>query len=71
MKEITLNDLLGLYEGGGIQLSVPLTERLSTTVSADLSDSAELDDIVRLYGERRVGSLDINVISEALMVRLV
>lgn len=71
MEGITLNDLLGLYEGGGIQLTVPLTERLSTTVSADLSDSAELDDIVRLYGERRVGSLDINAMRDTLMVRLV
>lgn len=38
---ITLNDLLSLCECDGIQLSVPLTPRLNTTVSADLFKELE------------------------------
>lgn len=56
---ITLNDLLTLSECEHIQLVAPLTTRLNTIVNVDMTDSAELDDITRIYSEYIVKSLDI------------
>ena len=67
---ITLNDLLALSECERIQLVAPLTTRLNTIVDVDMTDSAELDDTTRIYGEYIVKSLDILGSRNALRMEL-
>lgn len=67
---ITLNDLLALSECERIQLVAPLTTRLDTIVNVDMTDSAELDDVTRIYGEYIVKSLDILGSRNALRIEL-
>ena len=67
---ITLNDLLALCECEYIQLRVPLTARLDTIITFDSTDSAELDDVTRLYGNYIVKSLDVLGSRNALRVEL-
>ncbi|MBQ3424410.1 MAG: hypothetical protein IJH38_04340 [Clostridia bacterium] len=67
---ITLNDLLALSDCRHLMLTAPLTPRLKNTIFIDLTDSAELDDLVQLYGDRAVKGLDINCVRDALIVDL-
>jgi len=67
---ITLNDLLSLCECEHIQLIAPLTTRLNTIVNVEMTDSAELNDATRIYGEYIVKSLDILGSRNALRVEL-
>ena len=59
MKDITLNDLLAISEADHLRLKVPMTERLLATVDVDTADSAEVSDIVEVYGTMLVKAIDI------------
>lgn len=59
MKEITLNDLLAISEADHLRLKVPMTERLLATVDVDTADSAQVSDIVEVYGTMLVKAIDI------------
>ena len=59
MKEITLNDLLAISEVDHLRLKVPMTERLLATVDVDTADSAQVSDIVEVYGTMLVKAIDI------------
>lgn len=71
MKEITLNDLLEISEAEAMRLRVPMTARLVATVDVDTTDSAQLEDIVAVYGTMLVKSIDVvNTASRRLLVEL-
>ena len=59
MKDITLNDLLAISEADHLRLRVPMTERLTATVDVDTADSAQVSDIVEVYGTMLVKAIDI------------
>ena len=59
MREITLNDLLAISEAENLRLRVPMTARLLATVDVDTTDSAQVDDIVDVYGTMLVSSIDV------------
>lgn len=59
MKDITLNDLLAISEADHLRLKVPMTERLLATVDVDTTDSAQVSDIVEVYGTMLVKAIDI------------
>ena len=59
MKDITLNDLLAISEAEHLRLRVPMTARLVATVDLDTTDSAQLSDIVEMYGTMLVKSIDV------------
>lgn len=59
MKDITLNDLLAISEADHLRLKVPMTERLLATVDVDTADSAQVSDIVEVYGTMLVKAIDI------------
>ncbi len=59
MKDITLNDLLYISEADHLRLKVPMTERLLATVDVDTADSAQVSDIVEVYGTMLVKAIDI------------
>ena len=67
---ITLNDLLALSDCRHLMLTASLTPRLKNTIFVDLTDSAERNDLIDLYGDRAVKSLDINGVRDALIVDL-
>ena len=48
---ITLNDLLTIVDARQLRVIVPLTERLKARITVNTRQSAELDDITRLYGD--------------------
>lgn len=58
MKDITLNDLLAISETEHLRLRVPMTARLIATVDVDTTDSAQVDDIVEVYGTMLVKAID-------------
>lgn len=71
MKEITLNDLLAISEAEYLRMQVPMTARLVATVDVDTTDSAQLTDIVEVYGTYLVKSIDVvNTASRRLLVEL-
>ena len=71
MKDITLNDLLAISEAEHLRLRVPMTARLLATVDVDTTDSAQLDDIVDVYGTMLVKAIDArNVGCSLLLVEL-
>lgn len=59
MKEITLNDLLAICEAEHLRLRVPMTAKLMATMDVDTTDSAQLTDIVEVYGTFLVKSIDV------------
>lgn len=59
MKEITLNDLLAICEVDHLRLRVPMTARLVATMDVDAADSAQVSDIVEVYGTMLVKAIDI------------
>jgi hypothetical protein len=59
VKEITLNDLLAISEADHLRLKVPMTARLLATVDVDTADSAQVSDIVEVYGTMLVKAIDI------------
>lgn len=59
MKDITLNDLLEISEAEHLRLRVPMTARLMATVDVDTTDSAQVDDIVDVYGTMLVKAIDV------------
>ncbi len=59
MKDITLNDLLAISEAEHLRLRVPMTARLLATVDVDTTDSAQVDDIVDVYGTMLVKAIDV------------
>lgn len=71
MKEITLNDLLGICEAERLRLRVPMTARLTATVDVETTDSAALEDIVEVYGKMLVKAIDVlNTSIPTLLVEL-
>ena len=69
MKDITLNDLLAISEAEHLRLRVPMTARLLATVDVDTTDSAEIEDIVDVYGTMLVNSIDA-LTTDLLLVEL-
>ena len=59
MKDITLNDLLAISISERMRLLVPMTQRLEATVDVDTTDSAQVDDIVDVYGTMLVKAIDV------------
>lgn len=55
---MTLNDLLLVNESERLQLLVPVTPRINAIVYVDITDSAELSDATRLYGDYIVKMLE-------------
>lgn len=71
MKDITLNDLLAISDAEHLRLRVPMTVRLVATMDVDTTDSAQLSDIVEVYGSMLVKSIDArNVGCSLLLVEL-
>jgi len=71
MKDITLNDLLALSDAVCLRLRVPMTARLVATMDVDTTNSAQLSDIVEVYGTMLVKSIDVaNTASTRLLVEL-
>ena len=68
MKEITLNDLLAISEAEHLRLRVPMTSRLMATMDVDTTDSAQLTDIVEVYGTYLVKSIDTRNVGAALLL---
>lgn len=68
MKDITLNDLLAISEAERLRLRVPMTARLVATMDVDTTDSAQLSDIVEVYGTMLVKSIDTRNIGGALLL---
>lgn len=48
---ITLNDLLTIVDARQLRIVVPVTPRLKARITVNTRQTAELDDIIRLYGE--------------------
>ena len=55
---ITLNDLLTIVDARQLLVVVPVTPRLKARIIVNTRQTAELDDIIRLYGERPVFSAE-------------
>ena len=55
---ITLNDLLTIVDARQLRVIVPVTPRLKAKITVNTRQTAELDDIVRLYGEWPVFSAE-------------
>lgn len=55
---ITLNDLLTIVDARQLRVIVPVTPRLKARITVNTRQSAELGDIIRLYGERPVFSAE-------------
>ena len=55
---ITLNDLLTIVDARQLRIVVPVTPRLKAKITVNTRQTAELDDIVRLYGEWPVFSAE-------------
>lgn len=55
---ITLNDLLTIVDARQLRVIVPVTPRLKARIAVNTRQTAELDDIVRLYGEWPVFSAE-------------
>ena len=55
---ITLNDLLTIVDARQLRVVVPVTPRLKARITVNTRQTAELDDIVRLYGEWTVFSAE-------------
>lgn len=55
---ITLNDLLTIVDARQLRVVVPVTPRLKARITVNTRQTAELDDIIRLYGERPVFSAE-------------
>ena len=51
---MTLNTFLETMDADVIRVKVPLTNFLTAQVVVDTTDTAELDDLVRMYGNHRV-----------------
>lgn len=68
MNEITLNDLLAISEAERLRLRVPMTARLVATVDVDTTDSAQLEDIVEVYGTMLVKAIDARNVGVALLL---
>lgn len=68
MKDITLNDLLAISEAEHLRLRVPMTARLTATVDVNTTDSAQVDDIVDVYGTMLVKSIDTRNVGAALLL---
>ncbi len=55
---ITLNDLLTIVDARQLRVVVPVTPRLKARITVNTRQTAELDDIIRLYGELPVFSAE-------------
>lgn len=55
---ITLNELLTIVDARQLRVVVPVTSRLKARITVNTRQTAELDDIIRLYGERPVFSAE-------------
>lgn len=55
---ITLNDLLTIVDAHQLRVIVPVTPRLKARITVNTRNSAELDDLTRLYGECPVFSAE-------------
>ena len=55
---ITLNDLLTIVDARQLRVVVPVTPRLKARITVNTRQTAELDDIIRLYGARPVFSAE-------------
>ena len=68
MKDITLNDLLAISIAERLRLRVPMTARLVATVDVDTTDSAQVDDIVDVYGTMLVKAIDARNVGVGLLL---
>jgi hypothetical protein len=68
MKDITLNDLLAVSEAEHLRLRVPMTARLMATMDVDTTDSAQLTDIVEMYGTMLVKAIDARNVGVGLLL---
>ena len=57
---MTLNDLFDILSADRATVRTHITPRLTADIPVDLSDIAEVDDIVEAYGGRTVKLLDIS-----------
>ena len=55
---ITLNDLLTIVDAHQLRVIVPVTPRLKACITVNTRNAAELDDLIRLYGESPVFSAE-------------
>lgn len=55
---ITLNDLLTIVDARQLRVVVPVTPRLKARITVNTRQTAELDDIIALYGEKPVFSAE-------------
>lgn len=55
---ITLNDLLTIVDAHQLRVIVPVTQRLKARINVNTRNTAELDDLIRLYGESPVYSAE-------------
>lgn len=55
---ITLNDLLTIVDARQLRVIVPVTPRLKARITVNTRQTAELDDLIRLYGESPVFSAE-------------
>ena len=61
MKEtarITLNDLLNVVDTRQLRVIVPVTQRLKARIVVNTRQTAELEDIIALYGDCAVYSAE-------------
>lgn len=65
---VTLNDLLELSEAENLRLRIPMTQRLMATVDVDATDSAQLEDIIEVYGSMPVKSIDARGVHTPLLL---
>lgn len=54
---ITLNHILELAEDTSFSIHVPITDRVTVDLRLDTRDTAQLDDVTRLYGDYRVADM--------------
>ena len=51
---MTLNELLTVIDARQLRVVVPVTPRLNARITVNTRQTAELDDLIRLYGEMSV-----------------
>jgi hypothetical protein len=55
---ITLNDLLTIVDARQLRVIVPVSPRLKARITVNTRQTAELDDIIALYGEWPIDSAE-------------
>ena len=58
MNKITLNDLLALTNARTVRCTVSITPRLTAVITADITQTGQLDDLSALYGNYEITEVD-------------